>query len=295
MSGFSLWWIDGKLLPGAFLREAAGRFFLLLLLGAYFAAMLLSGGMNRYLSERWAVTAVLRPSVTDVEGEGIAKKAAGLPGVRSAVYKDPEASWKEFLEAYPGLETLRTAGGTPLPGYVEIRMRPDRFAEADLRAMESVLAALPEVEKILSGGEILKGLLRVNLWVNALFRAGFGILAAVTFMLFFLQEKGRATALSGDFDFLRDRGIPSRRIALSRAAGAALAAGILSLAATAASVSVLFLLEARLPLLRRVIGSAGEILTLPFLVPLALFLLAAAAFSGGASLLGWRAAQSRRK
>ena len=85
MSGFSLWWIDWKRMPEVLLREAVGRFCLFLLLGIFFAALLLSGGTNRYLSDRWAVSAVLRPSVTSDAGEGIARKAAGLPELRAAV------------------------------------------------------------------------------------------------------------------------------------------------------------------------------------------------------------------
>jgi hypothetical protein len=63
----------------------------------------------------------------------------------------------------------------------------------------------------------------------------------------------------------------------------------------ATAVLLLFFLETRLPLLGRVIGPAGECLTSPVLFPSVLFLFAAALVSGAASLLGWRAAQSRPK
>ncbi len=293
MNGRSLIWIDWKRMPGALARESAGRFFLFLLLGAIFEAMLLSGGINRYMSDRWRVTAVLRPSVTAVEGEGMARKAAGLPEVHSAEYRDPETSWKEFIDAYPGMEALRATGGNPLPGYVEIRMRPDRFTEGDFRSVEAVLKPLPEVEKILSGGEILPRLLRVSRWMNILLWAGFCILCAVSFSVFYLQEKSRATLLSGEFDFIRERGVPAKAIPLSRAAGTAFAGGVLSLAAMGATVAVFIALSGRLQAFSRVIGSSAEILSLPFLIPGVLFILASTILSGGASLLGWRAAQSR--
>jgi hypothetical protein len=295
MTGLSLCWIDWKLAPRAMVREAAGRFCLLFLVASFLLSMLLSGGVNRFLSEQWTVTAILRLSVPPAEGQGIAGKAAGLPGVRSAVYKDPESSWKEFLAAYPGLSALQGAGGNPLPGYVEIRMLPGRFTEEDIRAVEAVLRPLPQVERILSGGEALPRMLRVGGWVNAFFWSGFALLCAVSFLIFLLQEKARSSFLSADIVFLGERGIPARSVVVSRAAGALLSGLVLSLAAMATAVLLLFFLETRLPLLGRVIGPAGECLTSPVLFPSVLFLFAAALVSGAASLLGWRAAQSRPK
>lgn len=295
MIASSLRWIDWKLAPGAMLRESAGRFFLLFLLGGFFAAMLLSGGMNRFLSDQWPVTAVLRLSVPAAEGQGIAGKASGLPGVLSAAYRDPEVSWKEFLAAYPGMESLRAAGGNPLPGYVEVRMRPEKFTEGGIRAVESVLRPLPQVEKILSGSDALSRMLRVREGVNAILWGGFAVLCLCSFSIFLLQEKARTASLSADLEFLRERGVPARSIVASRASGAMLTALLLSLAAMGAAVSVFYLLETRHPYFVRVVGSAGDIPTMPFLIPAVLFLFASALGSGAASLLGWRAAQSGRK
>jgi cell division protein FtsX len=295
MIASSLRWIDWKLAPKAMFRESAGRFFLLFLLGSFFTAMLLSGGLNRFLSERWPVTAILRLSVPAAEGQGIAGKAAGLPGVLSAVYRDPEMSWKEFLAAYPGMESLRVAGGNPLPGYVEVRMRPEKFTEGGIRAVEAVLRPLPQVDKILTGGDALSRLLRVGGWMNAILWGGFVLLCFCSFSIFRLQEKARTVSLSADLEFLRERGVPARSIMASRASGAMLTGLLLSLAAMGAAVSVLNLLESRLPLFVRVIGRAEDVLAMPYLVPAVLFLSASALGSGAASLLGWRAAQSGRK
>ncbi|HEY7585477.1 MAG TPA: permease-like cell division protein FtsX [Candidatus Deferrimicrobiaceae bacterium] len=296
MTFSSLILIEWKIAPRAMLRETAGRFILLLSLGSFLLCLLLSGGMNRLLSGQWTVTAILRASVPAAEGEGIAKKAAGLPGVRSAAYKDPEAAWNEFLAAYPGLESLRGgAGGNPLPGHVEIRMRPDRFTEADIRAVEAALRPLPHVEKILYGGEALAGLLRIREWVNAFFWAGFALLCGVTFLIFVLQEKARCLSLAADFEFLRERGVPARTLSISRASAAVLTGFLLAMAATGASALLLFLLESRLPLLVRVIGPAAEILTPSVFIPLAMFLFSAAIASGAASSLHWSAVQSPRK
>src|SRR5512134_1181621 len=109
MSRQSLFWIDWKLAGRSLLRESAWRFLLLAALGGYLAALLLSGGDARFLSGQWAMTAVLRQSVTEEEGKGIAGQVASLPAVASAVYRSPEAAWKEFLGAFPGMEPLRTA------------------------------------------------------------------------------------------------------------------------------------------------------------------------------------------
>lgn len=295
MKPVSLCWIDWKISTKGMLLESAARFFMLFLVAACYVAMLLSGGMNRYLSGQWAVTAILRVSVSAEEGQGIAGKAAELPGVRSAAYKDPETSWKEFLAVYPGLESLRTAGGNPLPGYVDIRMRPDRFTEADIRVVEAALRPLPQVESLLSGGEVLSRLLRMKVWVNGFFWAGFGLLCAVVFLALFLQEKTRASLLSMDFGFLEGRGIPAARIAFSRVLGAVLTGALLSLAAAGAVVSCFFILEERLAVIGRVIGPAGDILAPAFLLPLGFFLLASPLLHGVASLLGWRAAHAGRK
>lgn len=295
MTGPSLLWIDWKIVPGAMAREAAGRFCLLLPIVLFLLSLFLSGGMNRFLSEQWAVTAILRLTVPPAEGEGIAKKAAGLAGVRSAAYKDPEASWKEFLAAYPGLSSLRASGGNPLPGYVEVRMRPDRFTEADVGAVEAALRPLPQVERVLSGGEALPRLMEIRDWVNGILWAVFALLCAAPFAIFLLQEKARASLLAADFDFLRERGVPVRRIVFSRACAALLTGLLLSLAAAGSAAFLLFFAEDRLPMLARVIGPPEELLTLPLLVLAAAFPVGGALLCGAASLLGWRAAQYRGK
>lgn len=295
MSGFSDGWIDWKLSAKAMRIETASRFLLLLALAVFFVALTLSGGMNRFLSGRWTVTAVLRMTAVPEEGRGIAGKAAELPGVQSASYKDPEASWREFLLAYPGLESLRTAGGNPLPGYIEIRMRPERLSETDIRAVETVLRPLPQVEKVLTGGDALPRLLRAKRWVNGLFWTGFGLLCSVFFLLLFLQERTRAFLHSADFRFLEERGVPASRIARSRAIAAALTGGVLSAVSLGAAVSAFVLLEERLSVIGRVVGPAREMFSPAFLAYPGLFLLAASLLHGVASLLGWRAAHAGRR
>jgi len=295
MTGPSLRWIDWKLSPKSMALETAWRFCLLVPAGLFLVSLLLSGGMNRFLSERWTVTAILRLQVSPAEGEEIAKKAAGFAGARTAVYREPEAAWKEFLSAYPGLSSLRETGGNPLPGYVEVRMRPGRFTETDIGAVEAALGPLPQVERVLAGGEALPRLMRVRDGVNAILWAVFALLCAMVLSILLLMEKSRAAILGADFDFLRERGVPPRSIVVSRASGAALTGFFLALAATGASALLLFLLEGRLPLLGGVIGPAEELLAQPLLVPAVLFACAVALLSGAASALGWRAANPRGK
>jgi len=295
MSVPSSWWIDWKLSPGALGRETAGRLVLFFLLGACFLALVLSRGGNRFLSGQWTITAVLRLSVPEAEGRGIAAKVSGLPAVGSAVYRSPEDAWKEFTAAYPGLESLRAAGGNPLPGYVEIRLRPDRLSEEAVASVDAALRPLPQVEELLTGGKWAPRLLRVKRWVNAAFWAGFGLLGAAFFAIFIVQEKVRTLLHAADFAFLAERGVTSRGMALRRAAAASLCGGGLALVSIGAAAGAFLLLDARFSLFRTVVGPPLEILAPRVIVLLVAFLLSAALLSGAASLIGWRAALSSRK
>lgn len=295
MTGAPLGWIDWKLRRGTMAREAGGRFALLLFLAVFFQGLVLSRGVNRLLSEQWAMTAVMNLAVPAAEGEGIAASLRKLPAVRSAVYKDPEAAWKEFVASYPGLESLKTAGGNPLPGYVEVRMRPDRLTEADISYLASVLRPLPQVEKLLSGGDSLPMLLRLKGWANGLLWTVFAILCVAFLSVLGAQERARAASLRPDLAFLQERGVSSRRIAWRRAAVSAATGAFLAAAASAAAVVALYALAVRFPQARLAIGGPAEIGTGAWLLPGAAYVVMAAVAAGGASLLGWRQASSAAK
>ncbi len=290
MSVASSWWIDWKLSPGALGRQTAWRLVLFLLLGAWFLALVLSGGVDRFLSGQWTITAVLRFSVPEAEGRGIAGKVSGLPAVASALYRSPEDAWKEFTAAFPGLESLRAAGGNPLPGYVEIRLRPDRLSEKAVASVEAALRPIPQVEELLTGGKWAPRLLRLKRWVNAAFWAGFGLLGAAFFGIFIVQEKARAVLHAADFAFLAERGASSRGVALRRAAAASLCGGGLALVSIGAAAGAFLLLDARSPLFRAVVGPPLGNLAPDAILLLVAFVLSAALLSGAASLIGWRAA-----
>ncbi len=295
MSVPSSWWVDWKMSPGAMGREMAGRLALFLVLGGCFLALVLSGGVNRFLSGQWTITAVLRLSVPDAEGRGIAAKVSGLPAVASALYKSPEDAWKEFTAAYPGLESLRAAGGNPLPGYVEIHLRPDRLTETGVASVETALRPLPQIDDILSGKKWAPRVLRAKRWVNAAFWTVFGMLGAAFFSVFALQEKARAALHAADFAFLAERGASSRGVAVRRAASASLCGLGLALVSLGAAAGAYSLLDARTSLLRSVVGPPAGILAPDAIVLLGAFLLSAALLSGAASLVGWRAAHPSRK
>jgi hypothetical protein len=292
MSGSSLAWIDWRLAGRSMRREAAARFAAFFVLALCFLVLLFSGGTNRFLSTQWTVTAVLRAGVADEEGEGIAGKVSGLAPVRSAAYRTPEEAWEEFSTRYPGLGSLRAAGENPLPGYVEIRLRHDRLSQAGIDEVESALEPLPQVERLLSGGDAMPRLLRMKRWANAILWGGLGFLCALFLLQFLLQERGKAAALAPDFAFLEERGVPGRRIAASRAAGTAATAALLSVTATGAAAVALHLLSIRFGAVRAAVGSAEEFVDHGYLLPLALFLFLSAALPGAASLAGWRAAAS---
>jgi len=291
----SLWRIDWRLARGAIVREAIGRFFSLCFLGFTLLVILLSGAGTRYLAGRYAVTAVLRPDVSSAEAVGLAKKIADLPQVRSARYRDPEETWKEFLRAYPGLEALKEAGETPLPGTIEVRFRPERFNGSDIGVVSTALRSVSRVDQVLAGEEWLPGLLRAGRYASGLCWGVFGVFLLGHFLVIRLQERGRAAALAGDFAFLAERGVPQRRLSFSRAAAAAAAGGILAAAGTASGGGACVLLLRELPFLEGWIGPPAALLAPRTLAGAALFVLAAALLSGAASLLGFRAVRAGGK
>lgn len=290
MSGPSFWWIDWSLHGRAMRREAAGRFLLCFLAASYFLAMLLSGGVDRFLSEQYTLTAILRLGVPDGEGVGIAGKVALLPSVREAQYRTPEEAWKEFLTAYPGLDSFRRGGKIPLPGYVEVRLRSDRMSEKGIADVMSALEPLAQVEKILSGEDVMPSLLRLKHRANIVLWSGFGLFCVISLVILGMQERASAARLLPDVSFLTDRGTPGRRIGARRAVGRFVTGGGIALLAVASSFAVLSFVSARFPFVRIVVGPAPELLDAKFAVPVALFLLSATIFQGLASLAGWRMA-----
>ena len=291
----SLWWIDWRLSRGTLVRETIWRFLFFCLFGFALQSLLLSGGASRFLADRYAITAVLQADVPSAEAEGLARKVAALPPVRSAVYRDPEAAWKEFLKAYPGLEPLRAAGGNPLPGYIEVRFRHDRLTEDDVDLVASALRSVSRVDQVLAGEEWLPRFLRAGRYASWACWGLFGAILAGFFLVGRLQERGRAVAFAGDFSFLAERGIPAGRLALSRAAGAAVSGFLLAAAGAAAGGGALFLLLRKLPLLARMIGPPSDLLLPRTVASVVLFSCCAALLSAASSLLGGRAARSGRK
>ena len=291
----SLWWIDWRLSRGSLVRETIGRFLFFCLLGFALLSLLLSGGVDRFLADRYAITAVLRAEVPTAEAEGLARKVADLPPVRSAAYRDPQTAWKEFLRAYPGLDPQRGDGGNPMPGYIEIRIRPDRLTGADVALVASALRSVSHVEQVLAGEEWLPRLLRSGHLASWACWGIFGAFLAGFFLVGRLQERARAVALAGDFAFLAERGVPAGRLAFFRAAGAAFSGFILAAAGTASGGGALFLSLRMYPFLEGVIGPPSDLLLPRTIAAAVLFSLGAALLSGAASLLGWRAARSGRK
>ncbi|MBE0606582.1 MAG: hypothetical protein IH610_09890 [Deltaproteobacteria bacterium] len=291
----SLWWIDWRLSRGPLVRETIGRFLFFCLLGFAFLSLLLSGGVSRILADRYAITAVLRAEAPSAEAEGLARKVAALPPVRSATYRDPEESWKEFLRAYPGLDPLRGVGENPLPGYVEIRIRPDRLTGEDVDLVASALRSVPLVEQVLAGEEWLPRLLRAGRLASWACWGIFGAFLAGFFLVGRLQERARAVALAGDFAFLAERGVSAGRLALLRAAGAALSGFLLAAVGTAVGGGALFLSLRKFPFLERVIGPPADLLLPRTITSAVLFSIGAALLCAVASLLGWSAARAGRK
>jgi len=293
MTGSFCPWIDWALARRTLLAELPGRFVLAFLLAAGLFGLLLSGGADRYLALRWPLTAVLAPAVTPEEGRGMAEKLARLPAVWAAEYRDSEAAWREFAAAYPGLDALREGGGSPLPAYVEIRLRPERMTAGEVGALAAALRSLPQVERVLDGGEALARALAAARWVDGALWAAEGVLAAVCLWILFLQEKGRAGALARDAAFLVARGVPAAAVARRRAACAAGAGFLLGAAAGTAAAGALHLLWSFLPGFAVVVGPPGDLAAVPKAWGAAAFPAAWALLSGAASRAGWAAARVR--
>jgi len=147
-----------------------------------------------------------------------------------------------------------------------------------------------QVEKILSGGDVMPSLLRMKRWANALLWSGFALVCAIFLVILAMQEKTRAARLMPDVSFLVDRGVQGDRIAARRTAGAFVAGGIVALAATFVSCGAFFLVSGQFHFVRTVVGPAQDLLEARYLLPVFLFLLSATIFQGLASLAGWRAA-----
>jgi len=288
-------WIDWRLSRGSLVRETIGRFLFFCLLGFALLSLLLSGGVTRILADRYAITAVLRAEVPPAEAEGLARKVAALSPVRSAAYRGPEEAWKEFLRAYPGLDPLRGAGGNPMPGYIEIRIRPDRLTGADVDLVVSSLRSVPLIEHVLAGEVWLPRLLRSGRLASWVCWGILGAFLAGFFLVGRLQERARAVAHTGDFAFLAERGVPACRLAFFRAAGAAVSGFLLAAAGTAAGGGALFLSLRNVPFLEEGIGPPSDLLLPRTVAATVLFSVGAALLSAAASLLGWRAARSGRK
>ena len=288
-------WIDWRLAGKSTVRDLLFRFVLVSAASFAFLVLILSGGPARFLASRYAITAVLRTTVSPAEGEGLAGKVAALPPVRAAVYKDPETAWREFLLAYPGLDSLRSSGGNPLPGYIEVRLRPERLTAADVELVTAALRSVSHVEVVLAGEARLPRLLLVKRYAAAVAWGAFGAFAAAFLAILVLQEKGRSAALAADFAFLEERGVPAGSLAASRSVAGALASLPLAAAGMLLSGAALRHLLLRYPSLEQLVGPPGDLLLPRTVLAAAGFVLCFALLSAAGSLLGFRAARAPRK
>ena len=287
-------WIDWRLAGKSTVRDLLFRFVLVSAASFAFLVLLLSGGPARFLASRYAITAVLRTTVSPGEGGGLAGKVAALPPVRAAVYKDPETAWREFLLAYPGLDSLRSTGGNPMPGYIEVRLRPERLTAADVELVTAALRSVSHVEVVLAGEARLPRLLLVKRYAAAVAWGAFGAFAAAFLAILVLQEKGRSAALAADFAFLEERGVPAGSLAASRSVAGALASLPLAAAGMLLSGAALRHLLLRYPSLEQLVGPPGDLLLPRTVLAAGGFVLCFAVLAAAASLLGFRAARAPR-
>jgi hypothetical protein len=290
----SLVWIDWRLGGRSIAWQSLGRFVLLCLLSFAFLVLHLSGGASRFLSSQYVITAVLRESVSPEDAEGLARKIAGLPAVRSAAYRDPAAAWKEFLLAFPGVESLPNAGGNPLPGYIEVRIRHDRFTASGVGSVISALRPVSSVDRVLAGEDSLSRVLQVDRYSAVLAWGVFALFLSLYFVICRLQDRMRSSDLAGDIGFLLERGISERRLAASRAAGAAISGFLLAAAAVCAAAAGLHILIRRYPLVEKVVGATDDLTASSTAAAAAAFILCVALLAAASNLFGWMAARPSR-
>ena len=283
----SLFWIDWRLAGRMTALQSSGRFAVLLLMAFVFLSLFLSAGAARCISSRYVITALLKESVSAEEALGLAKRIAALAPVLNAEYRDPAASWKEFTRAYPGVESISDIDGAQLPGYIEIRIRPDSFTAADVDVVTSVLKPLAQVDKVLAGEDSLPGIFKVARALKKLFVGGFVLLAGLFFAICRLQERILSAAMAGDFEFLMGRGVAEKKIVGFRAMGAAVSGGLLSGAAVGVAFAVLNFTVRKHPSLANIIGPREELFSAPTATAAGVFVLLAAVLFAGASVLGW--------
>src|SRR4030066_333033 len=141
-------------------------------------------------------------------GEGKPPRFRGplflVPGGRSG----DRSKRRPFRPSAAGRAGRPDGRKVPLRGYGEIRLGPGGMSEEGIAQVRSALEPLPQVEKILSGGEIMPRLLRMKWWANILLWSGFALVCIVVGVFLFLQEKARAARLLPDVSFLADRGVP---------------------------------------------------------------------------------------
>jgi hypothetical protein len=159
----------------------------------------------------------------------------------------------------------------------------------------AALRSVPIVEKVLAGEERLPRMLQARRYAASIAWGVFGAFAAVFLVILFHQERGRASELADDFEFLRERGVPAARLAASRAAGGAIVASLTAVAGLILSGASLRYLLLRYPPMEQVVGPPGDLLLPATLRAAAAFVLCFAVLAGGSSLLGSRAARLRRK
>ena len=283
----SLLFIDWRLAGRMTALQSLGRFALLFIIAMVFLSLLQSAGGARFIASKYNITALLKESVSEEEAAGLARQIAELAPVSHAEYRDSDASWKEFIRAYPGVEPVLDSGNNPLPGYVEVRISRDRFNPEDVDMVISALKPLAQVDKVLAGEEFLPKVFKVMRVSKMLFIGGFALLAALFFVICRLQERILSGALAGDFEFLAGRGVARKKIMGFRAMGAAFSGALLATAAFAAAVAVLNVIIGKYPSLAYIIGPGEELFSQPLAVALGVFVLLAAFFFAGASLSGW--------
>jgi len=243
----SLWWIDWRLSQGPLVRETIGRFLFFCLFGFAFLPCSCREGRAVSLptgtpSPRCCARRSLPPRRRGWRGRPppFPRSVPRCTGTRRRRGRSSCARTPAWIRC--------AAPGEPMPGYIEIRIRPDRLT-GRCRPRRLRPPAVPSSNGFLrerSGfpGCCAPAVSRTG-WLGHFRRFPRRVLPCRPSPG--AGARGRPRA---DFAFLTERGVPAGRLAFFRAAAAAVSGFLLAASGTAAGGSALFLCLRKFPSLK---------------------------------------------
>ncbi len=162
----------------------------------------------RYVLSRWIsraeVVVYLSESVSDREGEALARRIAGWPMVRRCRFKSSRRVLQELKNRFPDLkDALEGLDDNPLPPALEIRLKSGGNRTKTFLAFQRRVKTLPQVREVVSGmfwarrtGGTLKPVLTGAAVFMGILLAGAALIVANTVRLSFYHRRDELEVLS---------------------------------------------------------------------------------------------------